>query len=415
VIGLLIAACVAAAQPAPQPPQVIREIRVHGNATIPDTEVIRLSGVATGTTLTDGTVKAVEQRLRESGRFDEVQVLTRYRTLEMTDVALVLIVHEKPGLTADGEPPSTIRRIRNRLMFFPILGYEDGYGWTYGLRTTVAGSPSNGTRLSMPLSWGGERRAAVEAERSFSTGPLTRILGSFGTTRRETPHLDVGDRRTGLTARAERRIMQRVTLGVDASRERVTFGGPSDMVWTTGADAAFDTRNDPGYPSDAVLVRARWSRLHGVGNAYGGTDGVDRYGLDLRGYKRLFGTTVFAARAMYDTASGPLPRYDEYLVGGALVRGTHAGALAGDRRFLWSTELRLPFTSPLTSARTGVNVFLDGGTAAPYGQSLRHAPMERGAGAGLFLVAAVVRLNLDVAHSLDGHGTRVQFGTGFTF
>jgi hypothetical protein len=41
--------------------------------------------------------------------------------------------------------------------------------------------------------------------------------------------------------------------------------------------------------------------------------------------------------------------------------------------------------------------------------------MERGAGAGLFLVAAIVRLNLDVAHSLDGHGTRVQFGTGFSF
>jgi hypothetical protein len=33
----------------------------------------------------------------------------------------------------------------------------------------------------------------------------------------------------------------------------------------------------------------------------------------------------------------------------------------------------------------------------------------------VFLVVPLISLNLDVAHSLDGYGTRVHFSTGFTF
>ena len=109
----------------------VAEIRVHGNATLSDEAVLKLAGVAVGTPLEAGGTDAVEKRLRDSGRFDEVQVRKRYRTLAMDEVALVLLVHERPGITAAGEPPSVLRRIRSRLMFFPILRYDDGYGWTY--------------------------------------------------------------------------------------------------------------------------------------------------------------------------------------------------------------------------------------------------------------------------------------------
>jgi hypothetical protein len=33
----------------------------------------------------------------------------------------------------------------------------------------------------------------------------------------------------------------------------------------------------------------------------------------------------------------------------------------------------------------------------------------------LFLIATVLQLNFDVSRSIDGHGTRFHFGTGFTF
>ena len=397
--------------------ETITEVRVHGNATLSDAAVVELAAVAVGQPLDAGGVAAIEKRLRDSGRFDEVQVRKRYRTLAMDEISLVLLVHERPGLTAAGEPPGVARRLRNRLMFFPILQYDDGYGWTYGARTSVVDAAGKGTRLSVPLSWGGTRRAAVEIDRTFKSGPLTRLSGSVGLAQRENPHFSIDDRRTEIEARAERRLFNRVTLGGEIGRTRVTFRPLRESFWTTGADVTLDTRRDPSYPSDAVLASAAWSRLHAIGDASFGAAGtsIDRYRLDARGYKRLFGQNVLAGRVSYDTASAPLPLYELPLLGGSNLRGTRAGAFAGDKRFVWSAEVRVPFSSPLSTGRTGFNVFMDGGVTALHAQRLSDQPRHRSAGAGVWLTAAIFSLNLDVARSLDGHRTRVHFGTGFSF
>ena len=400
-----------------QQTETIAEVRVHGNATLADAVVLQLAGVAVGQPLESGGVDAIQKRLRDSGRFDEVQVRKRYRTLAMDEVALVLLVHERPGITANGEPPSLGRRLRSRLMFFPILHYDDGYGWTYGARTSAVDIAGKGTRLSVPASWGGTRRIALEADRTFKSGPLTRVSGSFGLAQRENPHFSVDDRRLSLEARAERRLFGRLTLGADVARTRITFAPVRDNVWTTGTDVTLDTRGDPSYPSDAVLASATWSRLHAIGGSSFGAGGssIDRYRLDARGYKRLFGQNVLAARVGYDTASAALPEYDQWLLGGSSLRGTRGGTFAGDTRFFWSAELRVPFSSPLSTGRTGFNVFMDGGSAAAYGDRIFDQPLHRSVGAGVWLTAAIFSLNLDVARAIDGHHTRVHFGTGFSF
>lgn len=397
--------------------ETIAEVRVHGNATLTDAVVLQLAGVTVGQPLGPGGIEAVEKRLRDSGRFDEVQVRKRYRTLAMDEVSLVLVVHERPGVSPSGEPPSMARRLRSRLMFFPILHYDDGYGWTYGARTSIVDVAGRGTRLSVPVSWGGTRRAAIEVDRAFKSGPLTRLSGSFGLAQRENPHFSVDDRRLELEARAERRLFRRLTLGAEIGRSRITFTPSRDNVWTTGADVTLDTRGDPSYPSDAILASATWSRLNGIGTTSFGPSGssIDRYRLDARGYKRLFGQNVLAARVGYDTASAPLPAYEQWLLGGSNLRGTRAGAFAGDKRFVWSAEVRVPFSSPLSTGRTGFNVFMDGGSTAAHGQKIVDQPRHRSAGAGLWLTAAIFSLNLDVARSIDGRNTRVHFGTGFSF
>ncbi|NUR56200.1 MAG: hypothetical protein HOQ29_17295, partial [Acidobacteria bacterium] len=149
VAGLAVVAPRAAAQQATR--ETIAEIRIHGNVTIQDDEVVRLAGIAVGAPLDPGALDAITQRLRASGRFDEVDVRKRYRTLAMDEVALVLLVHERPGVTPDGRRPSTIRRVTSRLMFLPILRYDDGYGWTYGGRTSAVDRLGLGERLSVPL------------------------------------------------------------------------------------------------------------------------------------------------------------------------------------------------------------------------------------------------------------------------
>jgi outer membrane protein assembly factor BamA len=398
------------------PAQKIAEIRVHGNATLSDEMVIELAGIAPGTTLGAGGIAAIEKRLRDSGRFDEVQVRQRYRTLEMDEVALILLVHEKPGVTESGRPPGFARRLRSKLMFFPLLAYEDGYGWTYGGTTGLVNLFGKGTQVKVPLAWGGSRSARVDVDRTFMSGPFTRATGSFGILQRENPYFRLDDRRTGVRGRVERRLFDRLTVAGELARTDVTFGGATDHIWTPAADVTVDTRTDPAYPVDAVLVSAAWNRLEPVdGAASFGATGIARYSLDARGYKRLFRQNVFAVRAHYDTASAPLPGYDQWLLGGNDVRGLAAGTLAGDRRFFWATELRVPFTAPLDAGKVGVDVFMEGGTAVPYGEALAGHKQLRGAGAGFWLSIAVVHLNFDVARSLEGHGTRFHFGTGFSF
>ena len=172
----------------------------------------------------------------------------RYRSLDdPTDVALVLVVHERPGVTSATSPapvPVTGRGIgvTSRLMFFPILSYADGYGFTYGGRVSTIDLLGAGERLSVPLTWGGTKRAAIEFERTFKTGPVSRVFSSFGIWNRENPHFDIDDQRVELKGRAERQFAHIVRIGVDASRSSVSFGTLDDDIWTFGTNAVLDTR-----------------------------------------------------------------------------------------------------------------------------------------------------------------------------
>lgn len=87
-------------QEPPQPAvEIVREIRVHGNAFLTDDEVLVIAGAAVGAPLAQESITAIKQRLEESGRFETVDVRKRYRSLsDPTDVALVLVVHERPGV-----------------------------------------------------------------------------------------------------------------------------------------------------------------------------------------------------------------------------------------------------------------------------------------------------------------------------
>ena len=414
--GLLLAlACGAGVSGRGAQAETIAEVRVHGNATLTDEAVLKLAGVAVGSPLGAGGTEAVETRLKESGRFDEVQVRKRYRTLAMDEIAMVLVVHELAGISAAGEPPSAMRRLRNRLMFFPILKYDDGYGWTYGGQTAVVDALGKGTRLSFPLSWGGTKRAAIEADRTFKTGPLTRLTGSFGISERENPHYEIDDQRTQVNARAERRLFNVLTLGGDLGRTQMDYFPLHESFWSTGADATLDTRRDPTYPSDAVLTTVAWTRLNPIGTTSFGATPVDRYRVDARGFKRLIGQSVLAVRAEYDSASAPLPQYEQWLLGGSSLRGIDSGTYVGDKRFLWSAELRVPFSSPMSVGRLGFNAFMDGGMTAPFGERIEGQPHHKSAGGGLFFIAAVIQLNFEVSRSIDGKNTRFHFGTGFTF
>ncbi len=250
--------------------EIVREVRVHGNASLTDEEVLKLAGIELNAPLASGAVTAIEQRLEASHRFETVEVRKRMRSLDdPTDVALVLVVHERPGVRSGSvDTPPVFRplaRLRSQLMFLPILNYADGYGFTYGGRVSTVDYLGFNERLSVPLSWGGLRRAAIEFERDFKSGPLTQVTSSFGIWNRRNPRYDIRDQRVELKAGAERDFAHVVRLGVDASRSSVSFGTIDSRIWTLGATAALDTRSDPAFPGQRRVPRRRmeWTAREG--------------------------------------------------------------------------------------------------------------------------------------------------------
>ena len=403
-----------------QPPaETVREIRVHGNAAVTDADVLKLAGIAVGDPLTPDSLTRVEKRLKDSQRFETIEVRKRYRSIDdPTDVALVLVVHERAGVTSapGGGGITRISRpwhriFSERLMFFPILTYDDGYGFTYGGRVSTVDLLGMGERLSTPLTWGGTKRAALEFERTFKTGPITRAFSSVGIWKRQNPHFDLGDRRIELKGRAERQFAHLVRIGVDASRSSVSFGQLDDRIWTFGANAVLDTRGDPAFPGNAVVLGAGWSALH-----VGGGDKINRYTTDTRGYLRVVRQAVVAGRVQYFNSDAALPPYERLLLGGSSnLRGFRTGMFDGDRMIVTSAELRVPVTSVIHGAKFGVDVFTDASKAVDFGARLKDAAWRRGAGAGVFIIAPRVKINLDVAPGFDGGGTRFSLGTGFSF
>jgi outer membrane protein assembly factor BamA len=296
-------------------------------------------------------------------------------------------------------------------MFMPILSYADGYGFTYGARFSTKDLLGLDERLSVPLTWGGTRRAALELERTFRSGPVTRVLSSAAIFQRENPRFDIDDRRIEVRGRAERNFRQVVHIGGEASQSSIEFGEFDDKMWTIGADAALDTRGDPSFPGNAVYLFTGWTALN-----VDRLDRINRYTADARGYLRLFGQPVLAGRALYRLADAPLPPYERLLIGGSSsLRGFRTGAFDGDKTLSTSAELRIPITSVISGGKLGITIFADAAKAVNYGESLSDVRWRRGAGAGLFLIASVVRLNLDVSRGFDGGGTRLHLSSGFAF
>ena len=413
----------AAAPVMPPQQEVIGEIRIHGNAFLSDKEVLDFAGVAVGQPLPADGVEAITKRLKDSDRFETVDVRKRYRSLtDTTDVALVLVVHEKPGVRSaiggvdiPGVPGSIARpvgRLRSKLMFLPIISYADGYGFTYGGRVSSVDLLGIDERLSVPLTWGGTRRAALEFERVFKTGPLTRIESSFGIWNRENPRFEIRDQRVEVKGRAERVFADVLRAGVDASRSTISFGILDDDLWTIGTSVGIDTRLDPSFPGNAVWISGGWTGMHFKTIP----DRVNRFTGDARGYLRVFRQIVVAGRASYTGTDTGLPPYERLLLGGSSsLRGFDTGAFAGDRMLSTSAEVRVPLTSVLHGAKLGVTAFTDAGKAWDFGSSLDQAEWHRGAGGGLFLIASIVRINLDIAHGLKTGDTKVHLSSGFTF
>jgi outer membrane protein assembly factor BamA len=406
IAALCLATSLAAAPPAAaQTADIVGEVRIHGNYATPDTDVLRLAGISVGQPIGPGGLDEIVARLRQSGRFESVEIRKRFRSLtEAGDVALIIIVREHPGVEPGGIMPGPMKRLRNTMMTSPTLEYVDGYGVTGGGRVSFVNVFGKDGHLTVPMTVGSTRQAAVEMDKSFHRGPVRRLNGGAALVSRENPGYDERDFRKTVWIEGRRPFLGVLNAGARAAWTDVSFGERHERISEYGASLTLDTRVNPAFPRNAVFVEAGWRVLE---PASGTT--INLYRVDARGYLGVVRSVVLAVRALSDTADRPLPVYERALAGGiSSLRGFRAGAFTGDNLAAGSVELRFPVHSPMQVGQAGVTVFGDAAAAYDYGTKLSEAACHYGYGAGWYLRVPMFQLNIDVAYGVKAGGARLH-------
>jgi outer membrane protein assembly factor BamA len=407
----LPAATVRAAQRA----EVVTDIRVQGNVLTPDDEVRRLTGVEIGATFSADMIDKVASTLRATHKFERVEVLKRFASIaDASQVVLVVIVDEGPVKIEGFDEPNTPSRVVKRhgfgTLWFPLLDFEDGYGFSYGVQLAKTKVLGENSRLFFPLTWGGTRQAGAALEKNFDGGPLTRIETGANVVGRTNPFFEEDDNRERLWFRAERAVGSTLRVGATAGWQHVSFMNTTDRFTQAEADVTFDTRLDPMLARNAVYGRVAIEHFD-----FQHATPATRTDLDGRVYVGLFGQNILVLRAQRQDSNVPLPPYLQPMLGGmANLRGFRAGSAIGDTLVSGSAEIRAPLTSPISLGKFGVSAFVDVGTIYDKGQSLSEQTFSKGIGGGVWFAVTAFRLNLVVAHGI-GAGTRVHFGTTTSF
>jgi outer membrane protein assembly factor BamA len=410
--------------------QVVAGIQIQGNTATPDEEVRALAGVSVGMPFEDTLPAAVAERLRKSKKFDKVEVLKRFASIEdPSQIMLVIVVDEGPvKIVMTGDPEHPTRVVKKKfpnLLVLPILRREDGYGFTAGARLTLADKLGKQSNISFPLTWGGTKGAAVTLEKRVTSGPFDRYTAGASISRRENLTYQADDDRARVSLRGEREIKHGLRVGLEGGWQRASFEGTADTFAQAGADITIDTRVDPIVPRNAVFVVAGVERLaFGDGEIrafddpkrYTGYQGsVSRTDLDARGYLGLIRQTVLTGRFLRVDSDRPLPPYLQPEIGGlTTVRGYPAGFAAGDTLVTTSAELVVPLNSPLKFGRIGVTAFTDRGKIYNKPFDYSDAPLLVGYGGSVWFAAAFLRINVAVAHG-NGSGTRPHVSGIVTF
>ena len=411
VAAMTLPAVATAQRSVPAGPETVVDLRVHGNHSIPDDEVLALAGVALGDVVTPELVETVTDRLQASGYFETVEVRKRYRTLTATDrVALVIVVRERPATSIRNAALRSVVGLLRQTLFLPMVRYDEGYGLTYGARFALVDIAGAGSRVSVPATWGADRQVAFELEAPLPGRIVDRLLVGASRGRRRHPALGLTDDRTGVRVGVDRNLPQGFRMHATVAREEVRFASAVERL--TRAEAAV-TYNSAvtSFPRDEVALTASVERIALDGDAAP----IVRPRIDAQVFVGVIGQSVVAARFRYEGASRGLPLYEQPLLGGgATLRGWPVGVRMGDRLLATSLEWRLPVTSPLSAGNAGLRFFYDRATVWNVGSRLRDATFLDGAGVGLFVTAPLFEVHVDVAHDLRG-SVRLHAGVGTRF
>ena len=95
LVGVLLLASTSAAV---AQAERIAQIRVHGNHTTPADDILALSGLSTGDEASPERLREAERVMRDTGRFEAVELRRRYLSLtDPTQILVMIVVDEHPA------------------------------------------------------------------------------------------------------------------------------------------------------------------------------------------------------------------------------------------------------------------------------------------------------------------------------
>ena len=105
----------AAAGGRPRPREVVADVLVHGNQIVPDAEVRSLAGIVAGSPFSDALLAEITKRLKDSGKFESIDVVKRFASIEdASRIIIVIIVSEGPvRIVMPARMPAARRRSRS--------------------------------------------------------------------------------------------------------------------------------------------------------------------------------------------------------------------------------------------------------------------------------------------------------------
>lgn len=406
----------------------VREIKIEGNRRTKSNVVLRELATKPGQVLNTKSVQEDLRTLRNLDLFEEVSA--RY----------------DPVLTADGQvDPDQIGFVDFVVIVKEKRTGNLGLGLGYSPRDGVVGFVS----VSEQNLWGRGQQAKVYVEQggrqsydlyfkepwfdkhktSLSVSVYDRVSD------RDLYYTDVSDaqesyeeQRRGFTLGATRPVGKNRSLGLTYKLEEVERSGdiidevylfePLGKTSTISMSYLEDSRDFYAWPTSGSRLRLAWDQ----GMSFLG--GEFSYGKLTTEYARYFclkrkateaQSTVLATRVMYGTATGDVPVFESFIVGGAdTLRGYKEERFWGEQMLLATAEYRFPMGNELQGV-----AFMDVGDAwggdwtDPYAVPDDSFNLHVGYGVGIRVNTPIGPIRID--YGLGEDGARTHFSIGHAF
>jgi outer membrane protein assembly factor BamA len=97
--AMVLAAAIALGAPGGwQAPEIITAIVIHGNQVVTDEEVLKIAGISVGDPFTSKTIDEVTARLKAARKFESIEVLKRYASIDdFSKITVVINAGEGAG------------------------------------------------------------------------------------------------------------------------------------------------------------------------------------------------------------------------------------------------------------------------------------------------------------------------------